>query len=340
MKQLLITGYGEVEKNLTFSDVDLRKIKSNEVLIEIHYAGINPIDYKIIEGAMKPINKLKFPAPIGFDFSGIIVQKGKDVTKFNVNDKVYGRVPDKLAGTFAEKMIINYELINKAPNNISLEKASCMPLVSLTVFQAFEKINLQKEQKILIHAGSGGIGSIAIQYAKHLGAYVYTTTSTKNIEWVKKLGADRVIDYKTEDYKEIISNIDAVFDTLGKNYTIDAFKIINKGAKVVSLSGDLDNETAKELGLNKLIRLFLSLKRLKLEREKKRKNATYKYVYMKPNTIQLDCITDLIEKDVLKPVIDKVFDFKDSIEALTYIQKGRAKGKVILKMIDPKGSGC
>ncbi len=332
MKKLLITGYGNPENNLKFSDVKLPKIKSNEVLIEIHYASINPIDYKIIEGAMKPINKLNFPAPIGFDFSGKVIEKGKNVTNFDINEAVYGRVPDKLAGTFSENIIIDSKLISKAPESISLKDASTLPLVALTVLQAFNKVNLTKGDKVLIHAGSGGIGSIAIQYAKYMGAYVYTTTSTKNITWVKELGADRVIDYKKEDYKDIVKEIDIVFDTLGKNYTLEAFKLIKNKGRVVTLSGDLDDETAKKLGLNKIIRFLLSLKRIKLNRLKKNKSASYNYIYMQPNTSQLNFITSLVNQNILKPVIDKVFDFDDAINAILYLKTGRAKGKVILKI--------
>ena len=332
MKSLQITGYGKIEENLTFLDIKLPELKDNELLIDIHYAGINPIDFKIIEGAMRPIKKLNFPAPIGFDFSGKVLEKGKNVLNFEIGDDVYGRVPDEVAGTFSEKMNIDFQLVNKAPKNLSLKEASCMPLVSLTVFQAFEKMKLTKGDTILIHAGSGGIGSIAIQYAKHIGAYVYTTTSTKNVDWVKKLGADRVIDYKNEDYKKIAHNVDVVFDTLGRNYTIEAFEILKKGGRVVSLSGDLDDETAEKLGLNKLIRFFLYLKRLKLEKEKRKKSASYNYVYMSPNTKQLNIITNLIEQNILKPIIDKQFNFDDAIKALLYVQKGKSKGKVIIKI--------
>ena len=332
MKKVLITGYGTIEDNVQLADVQTPQIKQNELLIEVYYASINPIDYKIIAGAMKAVNKLTFPASIGFDFSGKVIQRGNKVSKFAINDYVYGRVPDELSGTFSECIALDEKYLNKAPTNLSLKAASSIPLVALTVLQAFAKVSLSKHETVLIHAGSGGIGSIAIQYAKYLGAYVYTTTSTKNIHWVKKLGADRVIDYTREDYKTIAKDIDVVFDTLGGKYTLESLEIIKQGGKVVSISGDLDDETAKKLGLNILIRFVLYLKRLKLSKLIKNKSASYNYVYMTPNTTQLDKITKLIEHNILTPVIDKTFDIKDAIDALLYVQKGRAKGKVIIQI--------
>lgn len=332
MKVLHLTGYGDIQSNVTFAEVKKPSIKDNQVLIEIHSAALNPIDYKIIEGHLKQVIKLSFPNTIGFDVAGIVVEKGAKVTHLKVGDEVYSRVPTDAPGTLAEYISVDSEVVSLKPSNLSFSEAASLPLVGLTTIQSFNKVHLKSGDKVLIHAGSGGIGTFAIQYAKSKGAYVYTTTSTKNVGWVKKLGADRVIDYKTEKYLDIVKNIDIVYETLGGEYTADAFKVIKNGGKVVSLAGDIDDETAKELGLNKLIRFILSLKRRKITKLTKQKSAHYKYLAMTANGKQLEDLKNLAEANLIKPVIDKVYPFSEAVEALLYQKSGRAKGKIVINM--------
>ncbi len=332
MKQLFITGYGKIEDNLQFHEVDIQQTGSNEVLIKVNTASVNPIDYKIINGLLKRINKLSFPAPIGFDVSGTVVKKGVGVTNLEIGDEIYSRVPTDRPGTFAEYIAVDSSVVAKKPINITFEEASSLPLVGLTTIQGFALAKIKKGDSVLIHAGSGGIGTFAIQYAKSKGAFVYTTTSTKNVSWVKELGADVVIDYNKENYLELVNDLDIVLDTLGSNYTKDAFRIIKEGGKVITLIGDLDNETAKKLGLNSFIRFLLSLKRIKIDRQIKKKSAFYRFVIIQPNAIQLNEIKTLIEGNIIKPIIDKVFTFEHAIDALLYLKEGRAKGKVVLKI--------
>ena len=332
MKALQITGYGDVKNNLVFSEVEKPTVKDNQVLIEIHSASVNPIDYKIIEGILKQIRKLTFPCPIGFDVAGIVVERGSNVTHLKVGDEVYSRVPSESPGTFAEYIAVDSDVVCLKPSNLNFSESASLPLVGLTTIQSFDKASLKSGNKVLIHAGSGGIGTFAIQYAKSKGAYVYTTTSTKNVEWVKELGADRVIDYKTENYLNIVNNIDIVYETLGGNYTIDAFKVIKNGGKVVSLIGNVDKETARELELNRVFRSILALKRMKITRQIKHKSAYYKLILMNSNGTQLNEIKKLVEDKLIKPVIDKEFSFSESIDALLYQKSGRAKGKIIIKI--------
>ncbi len=332
MKALQITGYGDVKNNLVFSEVEKPTVKDNQVLIEIHSASVNPIDYKIIEGILKQIRKLTFPCPIGFDVAGIVVERGSNVTHLKVGDEVYSRVPSESPGTFAEYIAVDSDVVCLKPSNLNFSESASLPLVGLTTIQSFDKASLKSGNKVLIHAGSGGIGTFAIQYAKSKGAYVYTTTSTKNVEWVKELGADRVIDYKTENYLNIVNNIDIVYETLGGNYTIDAFKVIKNGGKVVSLIGNVDKETARELELNRVFRFMLALKRMKITRQIKHKSAYYKLILMNSNGTQLNEIKKLVEDKLIKPVIDKEFSFSESIDALLYQKSGRAKGKIIIKI--------
>lgn len=332
MKALQIKGYGNIEDNLEINDIDIPKIKANQVLIEVHSAGVNPVDYKTVEGALKKIQKITFPAPIGLDVSGIVIEKGSNVNHLNIGDEVFSRVPTKSAGTFAEFVAVESSAVCLKPSNLSFNESAVLPLVGLTSIQSLKKANIKNGDKILIHAGSGGIGTFAIQYAKSKGAYVYTTTSTKNVNWVKELGADKVIDYKKENYLDIVSDIDIVFDTLGGNYTVDAFQTIKKGGKVVSIAGELDSESAKELKLNGIIRFILAIKRRAITKQIKKKSAFYKFILMKPNGNQLNEIKKLAEAELIKPVIDKTFSLPNSIDALIYQKSGRAKGKVVIKV--------
>ena len=332
MRILQIKGYGDIKSSLSFSEIEKPTISDNQVLIEVYAASINPIDYKIVEGALKQVRKLTFPTPIGFDVSGVVIKKGNNVNHLNIGDEIYSRVPSDSPGTFSEFIAINADVVCLKPSNLDFIESSSLPLVGLTTIQSFNEANLKSADKVLIHAGSGGIGTFAIQYAKSKGAYVYTTTSTKNVNWVKELGADRVIDYKTENYLDIVKDIDIVYDTLGRNYTEDAFKVIKDCGKVISIAGAIDDESAKELGLNRFIRFFLRLKIKKITKRANSKSAYYKFIFMTPNGNQLNDITSLVEAEKVKPIIDKIFPFSETIDALVYQKSGRAKGKIVIKM--------
>jgi NADPH:quinone reductase-like Zn-dependent oxidoreductase len=327
MKALQITGYGDIAKNVEIIEIAKPSIGEEQVLIEIHAASINPIDYKIIEGAMKNIQQLSFPAPSGFDVAGIIIDIGSRVTDFNIGDEVFSRVPTDAPGSFAEVIAVDHQAVCQKPTKLSFTEAASIPLVGLTTLQAFQTAKLKSGDKVLIHAGSGGVGSFAVQYAKAKGAYVYTTTSTKNTDWVKDLGADRVIDYKTEDYKTIVKDIDIVFDTLGQNYTAEAFGVIKNGGKVVSIVGPLDEESAKMFGM-----VDYKLPK-ELSQLISKKNASYKFIMMRPNREHLEAIKKLIENEKIKPIIDEVYPFSKGIEAMEHLATGRAKGKIVIKII-------
>ena len=332
MKALQIIGYGDVEKQLKVNNIDKPKVSDNKVLIEVHGASVNPIDYKIVQGALKQLNKLEFPAPIGFDVAGEIVEVGRNVKDFKVGDQVYSRVPTNEPGSIAEYIAVDSTVVTLKPQNVSYNEAAGFPLVGLTTIQAFNWAKLKKGDKVLIHAGSGGIGTFAIQYAKSQGAFVYTTTSTKNVKWVKELGADVVIDYKKENYLDVVKDVDIVYDTLGGGYTDDAFKVIKVGGSVASLVGAIDKETAVELGLNPVFRFVLSLGAKKVMKASKSKEARYKMILMSPNKEQLDKITTLVQDGKIKPIIDKTFSLDKAIDALLYQKSGRAKGKIIVQV--------
>ena len=326
MKALQIVKYGDLKDSLAIGEIEKPSLKPNDILVAVKAASINPIDYKIVEGKLKDMLTLNLPVTVGYDVSGVVVEKGSDFLNFEIGDEIYARVPQEQMGTIAEFVAVNKELVSLKPENISFEQASGLPLTGLTAIQALEKVGIKESDRILIHAGSGGVGSFAIQFAKAKGAIVYTTTSTKNVDWVKALGADRVIDYKTENYNEVATNLDIVFDTLGGDYTFDAFGIIKEGGKVTTIVGPPDEETAAQMGMtdyklpNKLSKLI------------EEKSAVYKYTWMQPNAKQLNDIKSMVEEGTIKPIVDLIYSFEDGINAFQYLATGRAKGKVIITL--------
>ena len=326
MKALQLVKYGEIKESLAINEVSKPIVQANDVIIEIKAAAINPIDKSIILGNLQGILPLPLPSTMAYDVSGIVVEKGDEVSNFEIGDMVYSRVPQEQMGTLAEYVAVNSTAVSKKPGNITFEEAASLPLVGLTAFQSLEYVGIKENDKVLIHAGSGGVGSFAIQYAKAKGAYVYTTTSTDNVDWVKELGADRVIDYKKEDYNTIVTDADIVFDTLGKNYSLEAFEVIKQGGKVVSVAGPLDELSAKMFGMDDY----------KLPEELAKlisgKDASYKYIFMHPNGAHLSQIKLLVEDEKIKPIIDKVYPLSESIEAYSHLASGRAKGKIVIKV--------
>lgn len=330
MQALHITGYGTIKDNLKILTVPIPTITDDEVLVEIYSASLNPHDYKTIQGKYKKFDKLTLPAPIGGDASGVIIAKGKDVKNFEIGDEVFGVVN----GSIAQYGKTKASQLVKKPKNITYNEAASFPIVGLTTIQAFEYAKIKTGDKVLIHAGSGGIGTFAIQFAKSKGAFVYTTTSTTNIDFVKQLGADVVIDYKTQNYLDIVKDIDIVYDTMGDQYTLDAFKVIKNGGGVVSiLPSEINREVAEELNLPTFVKFILSFKPSKIAQLKKEKNAFYKFLFVKVerqnNLLELQ---QLIDENKIKAVIDSVYEFENATQAFEHLSKGRAKGKVIVKI--------
>ena len=335
MKSLMIKKYGDLTKNLEIQEIPLPSFGPNQILIKTHAASFNPLDYKIVRGDFKAIRKLHFPIGIGRDVSGIIEKVGKNVKMLQVGDKVFSRIDETLVGTMAEYVVSNETDTALMPKNLSYTEAASIPLAGLTAYQSLIDVaQLSSKENILIHAGAGGVGTIAIQLAKHLGAKVTATTSTKNIELVRSLGADKVIDYTKENYLDEPSKFDVVYDTLGGKFTLDSFKILGSGGRVISIAGELDSITAKQLGLNKIISFILALKARKITKKASKMNALYRFLLMVPNGAQLKELAMFYESGSIKPVIDKTYGFDSSIQALEYLSKGRAKGKVIVNLID------
>ncbi|KXY27644.1 NADPH:quinone reductase [Bacillus cereus] len=331
MRAMVIDKYGKVPMRMT--EMPTPEINQYEVLAEIHAASINPIDFKIRDGKVKLLLKYKMPLILGNDFSGVIVKVGTKVTQFKVGDEIYARPRKDKVGTFAEYIAIHEDDIALKPKNLTFEEAASIPLVGLTSYQALHDImQLQIGQKILIHAGSGGVGTFAIQLAKIMGATVATTASEAGENLVKSLGADEIINYKKEKFEDILKNYDAVFDTLGGTTLEKSFDIIKSEGNIVSVSGMPNARFGKEFGSGFFKTLLFSLASKKLTALEKKHNAQYSFLFMKPSGDQLRIIAKYIESGQIKPIIDRIFPFENTQKAMEYSESGRAKGKIIVKI--------
>ncbi|WP_340034253.1 NADP-dependent oxidoreductase [Paenibacillus sp. FSL H3-0302] len=331
MKAMIIKKYGNYP--LQLADIPTPAVGDYDVLAEIHAASINPIDFKVRDGKVRTLLKYNMPLVLGNDFSGIVIQVGKNVKKFKIGDEIYGRPRKDRIGTFAEYISVHEEDIALKPHNLSFEEAASIPLVGLTSYQALHDIlQLTAGQKVLIQAGAGGVGTFAIQLAKTMGIYVATTTSDAGAELVKSLGADQIINYKTEAFDKILQNYDGVFDTIGGETLEKAFKTVKQGGQIVSVSGLPNARFGKEYGAGFIKTNIFRLITRKLSKLEAKYKVKYSFLFMKPSGSQLEIISELIESGQIKPVIDQVFPFVEAQKAMEYSESGRAKGKIILKI--------
>lgn len=333
MKAFIIDKYKSTDGG-RIADVPEPEVLPGDVLVRVHATGLNLLDSKIRTGEFKVILPYRFPLILGHDAAGVVVKVGSQVHRFKVGDEVYAR-PDKgRIGTFAEYIAMDEADVALKPKSISMEEAAGIPLVGLTAWQALvEKADLRKGQKVFIQSGSGGVGTIAIQLAKHLGAHVATTTSAANVDLVKRLGADVVIDYKRDDFETLLSDYDVVLNSQDPKTLEKSLRILKPGGKLISISGPPDAAFAKELGAPWYVELLMKLLSAGVRRKAKRSKVDYSFLFMKASGDQLARITSLIDAGAIRPVMDKVFPFQETKEALAYLETGRAKGKVVVKML-------
>lgn len=332
MKAFIIERYGK-KVALRATEMPEPELGKDDVLVQIHAAGVNPLDLKIRDGEFKMILPYRMPLILGNDLAGVVVRVGSQVQQFKPGDEVYARPDDDRIGAFAEFIAINQGSLAIKPKGLTMEEAASIPLVGLTAWQALvEKANLKKGQKVLIHAGSGGVGTLAIQLAKHLGATVATTTSTANVEWVKHLGADIVIDYSKDDFEKVLHDYDVVLNSLGTETLEKSLRILKSGGKLISISGPPDVDFAKSAGLSGFLKLVMRLLSYGIRKKAKRRGVSYSFLYMRASGDQLRELTALIDSRVIRPVVDRVFPFESTPDALAYVETGRAKGKVIVKV--------
>lgn len=332
MNAYLVNRYGKKEK-LQLTSVAEPAVGQKDVLVQIYASGVNLLDSKIKGGEFKLILPYKTPFILGHDVAGVVVKTGANVKQFKVGDEVYARPSDHRIGTFAEYISMNENDVALKPKNLTMEEAASIPLVGLTAWQALvEMANLQKGQKVFIQAGSGGVGTFAIQLAKHLGATVATTTSTANVDLVKSLGADLVIDYKKEDFENKLKDYDVVLNSQDSKTLEKSLRILKKEGKLISISGPPDPDFGEKIKASWILKLLIKILSAGVRKKSKKLNVKFSFLFMKANGHQLREISSLIESGVIRPVMDKVFPFEQTNEALSYIETGRAKGKVVIKV--------
>jgi len=332
MKAFIIERYGSKD-GVRAGEMPDPELREDDVLVQIHAAGVNLLDSKIRDGEFKLFLPYRFPLILGNEVAGVVVRVGSRVRRFKPGDEVYARPDDDRIGAFAEFIAIQEDAVAKKPKNLTMEEAASIPLVGLTAWQVLvERANLKTGQKVLIHAGSGGVGTVAIQLAKHLGAIVATTTSTANLEWVKRLGADLVIDYRKDDFEKILQDYDVVLNSLGAETLEKSLRVLKPGGKLISISGPPDPDFAQDRGLSWIVRLAMRLLSYRIRNKAKRHHVSYSFLFMRASGDQLREIGSLIESGIIRPVMDRVFPFESTKEAMAYVETGRAKGKVVVKV--------
>ncbi len=332
MKAFIIDQYGKKDP-MRLGDMPAPELRDDDVLIEVRAAGLNVLDSKIKSGEFKLILPYRMPLVSGHDVAGVVTRVGSRVRQLKVGDEVYSRVPDRRIGTLAQFIAVTESDVAPKPANLTMEEAAAIPLVGLTAWQALVEIaHLQKGQKVFIQAGSGGVGTLAIQLAKHVGATVATTTSSANIDLVKGLGADIVIDYRKDDFAKVLQNYDVVLHSQDAAALAKSLRVLKPGGTLISISGPPDPAFAKGIGAPWFVRLMVRLLSAGVRKKAARRGLKYSFLFMRADGHQLREITRLIEAGAIRPVIDRVFPFESANEALAYIEAGRAKGKVVVKI--------
>jgi NADPH:quinone reductase-like Zn-dependent oxidoreductase len=332
MKAFILDRYGSADR-VRAGEMPDPELRDDEVLVQIHAAGVNVLDSKIRNGEFKLFLRYRLPLILGHDVAGIVVRVGSRVQRFKPGDEVYARPADGRIGAFAEFIAVNDDDVAMKPKALSMEEAASIPLVGLTAWQALvERAKLKPGQQVLIHAGSGGVGTFAIQLAKHLGATVATTTSTDNVALVRSLGADVVIDYKKEDFAHVLRDYDVVLNSLDKVTLEKSLGVLKPGGQLISISGPPDAAFARSIGASWALRVVMGVLSYGIRARAKRRKATYSFLFMRASGSQLSEITSLIEDGIIRPVVDRVFPFASTKEAIAYVEAGRAKGKVVVSL--------
>jgi alcohol dehydrogenase len=332
MKAFVLDRYAK-KGALRSAEVPLPELCDDEVLVEVHAAGLNVLDAKIRNGEFKLILPYRLPLVLGHDVAGVVTKVGPRVRQFKPGDEVYARADDFRIGTFAEFVAVKEASLAPKPQGLTMEEAASIPLVALTAWQALvEKAGLKKGQKVFIQAGSGGVGTLAIQLAKHLGATVATTTGPANVALVKRLGADVAVDYRTQDFEDVLRDYDVVLNSQDGKTLEKSLRVLKRGGKLITISGPPDPEFGKQIGAPGFVKLVMRLLSAGIRRRAQSRGVDFSFLFMKANGSQLREITRLIEAGAIRPVIDRVFPFDATNEALTYVEAGRAKGKVVVKL--------
>jgi alcohol dehydrogenase len=336
MKAVRIHRYGDASV-LQIDDVPRPELRPDDVRIRVCASSVNPVDWKIRSGGQRNIIPLKFPWILGLDVSGVVTEIGRSVKHFRVGDEVWSSPTHRRPGTYAEEVCIDESEVAKKPISISHDEAASLPLVALTAYQALAEVgHLGKGQTALIHAGAGGVGSVAIQFAKYLGARVITTCSERNAEFVKSLGADEVVDYTKVRPEEVVSGVDFILDSIGESTFESNLKMVRRGGRIANITINVPAHVSKHgpvLGTLTLAGSFIGMH----VKPFLKKNVCLEHVIKRCDGIMLEQIADLVDAGIIRPVIDKVFPLDLIREAHRYSESNRARGKIVLHVTDPSG---
>jgi NADPH:quinone reductase-like Zn-dependent oxidoreductase len=333
MRAFVLSRYGGPESTALI-EVAEPSPRDGELLVRVHAAGLNPVDFKTRAGALKVIHSYPLPIVMGNELSGVVDAIGPAVTRFAKGDRVFARVDKNIMGAFAEYAIVNEMHAARMPESLDFASAAAVPLAGLTALQALrDELHLSAGQLIFIPGGAGGVGTFAIQIAKHLGAYVATTASPRGEALVKRLGADVVIDYTRERFEDRLSGYDCAFDLLGCDTLARLWSVLKPGGRVVSIAGMPEPLTARKdlgrgIGLASLFWVISLTTRFRAAR----RGCTYRYLFMHPSGTDLAHLAALIDAKKLEVVIDRVFPLTEAKEAMAYLEAGRTKGKVVLAL--------
>jgi NADPH:quinone reductase-like Zn-dependent oxidoreductase len=332
MKAYLVDKY-QKNSQLRLADVPEPALGADEVLVQIHAAGVNLLDAKIRDGEFKPFLPYKLPLFLGHDMAGTVVKTGAKATRYKVGDEVYSRVPDFHVGTFAEAIAVKESALAPKPVTLSMEEAASIPLVALTAWQALVEVaNLRAGQKVFIQAGSGGVGTIAIQLAKHIGAYVATTASAANADWLRSLGADLVIDYKTQDFETSLRDYDVVLHSQDAKALEKSLNVLRPGGRLVSITGPATPDFGAKVKAPWFLRPVFWAMSWSTYRKARQRKVAFDFLFMVANGAQLEKIAALIDAGHIRPVIDRVYPLTETNAAIAHVESGRAKGKVVIKV--------
>ena len=332
MKAAVLTGYDRNGRDLELRDIPVPEMKDSDVLVRILTAGVNPLDNMIIRGEVKMIVPYRFPLVMGNEFVGIIEQAGRNVRKFRPGDRVYGRMELKRVGAFAEYAAVDQGAIAAVPEYLSDEEAAAVPLTALTAIQALDLMQPKEGETIFISGGTGSLGAMAIPVAKRYGLTVVTNGNGQSEGRVRKLGADRFIDYKKEDYGKVLSNVDYVLDTLGDRELEKEFSILKDGGRLVSLRGMPNGEFASRTGMSLFKRMLLKVAGRKYDQMAARRNQKYFFIFVHEDGAALDRVSEIFDQNHLEASVDGVYALDDVNEALKKVAAGGSRGKTVLKI--------
>ena len=332
MKAVQIDNYSKTVDSVKIREISIPEIKPDEVLVKVKSVGINPVDNMITRGEVKLITPYSFPLSIGNELAGVIEKTGEKVTEFKEGDRVFSRLPTNKIGAFAEYVAINKKDLAKIPEYLSFNEAASIPLTALTAYQALDILQVKSGETLFISGGSGGFGAMAVPLAKTRGIKVITNGSLENKERVLALGAELFLDYKTEDYAQLLHDVDGVIDTIGGKETEKQFSILKQGGKLVSLKGMPNGRFAKKMGLPLWKQWIFGFAGRSFDNMAKKRNQEYHFIFVQSSGEQLSEIAKVLEENQIRPSIDSIYSFEDIAKALVKVDKGSSKGKTIVEI--------